>query len=552
MSRLAHAVVLSGGWRRRLIAGIAGATGALAMAPVDAFAALIVPLTMAVWLIDGCAEAESGGALSGRSLARSLLAAADAGWWLGFGYFVAGLWWLGSAFLAEADRFAWALPFGVLGLPAYLALYTGFGFALARLMWTTGPLRILVLATCLTGAEWLRGLLLTGFPWNEFGMALGGNLVLGQAASVVGLHGLTLLAVAMAAAPATLADGGGRPAARFAPSLAAAVLLLGIAGYGGFRLTRAAPDDVAGVRLRVMQPNTRIDSDFTYANKEQVVRHYLELSDRATSPDTPGLSAVTHLVWPESAFPFIVSRDAEALSTIGAALPPGAMLITGAARLERGPDDANGRPVPHYYNAIQTIASGGSIVGSYDKVHLVPFGEFLPLEGLLTRLGVTRFVDVPGGFQSGTSRRILTVPGLPPVAAIVCYEAIFSGEVVPREARSGPDRPGLLLNVTNDAWFGSTPGPAQHFAQARLRAIEEGLPLVRSASTGVSAIVDSYGRVRAALPIGAENVIDGALPGALPPSLFARFGNMVPLCLLVISLLGTLVLRGLPLRNVSR
>lgn len=551
LSRLAHAVVLSGGWRRRLIAWIAGATGALAVAPVDAFAALIVPLGLGVWLIDGCAEAESGGALSGRSLARSLLAAADAGWWLGFGYFVAGLWWLGSAFLAEADRFAWALPFGVLGLPAYLALYTGFGFALARLLWTTGPVRILVLATCLTGAEWLRGLLLTGFPWNEFGMALGGNLVLSQVASVIGLHGLTLLVIAMAAAPATLADGGGRPA-RFGPPLAAAVLLLALAGYGGLRLARAGPDDVAGVRLRVMQPNTRIDSDFTYANKEPLVRHYLELSDRATSPDTPGLSGVTHLVWPESAFPFIVSRDAEALSTIGAALPQGTMLITGAARLERGPADAGGRPVPLYYNAVQVLASGGSIVGSYDKVHLVPFGEFLPLERLLTTLGVTRFVDVPGGFQAGTSRRVLAVPGLPPVAAIVCYEAIFSGEVVPREARGGPDRPGLLLNVTNDAWFGATPGPAQHFAQARLRAIEEGLPLVRSASTGISAIVDPYGRVRAALPVGAENVIDGALPGALPPPIFARFGNMVPLGLLVIALLGTLVLRGLPLRNVSR
>ena len=522
------------------------------MAPVDAFAALIIPLSLSVWLIDGCAEAESGGVLSGRSLARSLLAAADAGWWFGFGYFVAGLWWLGSAFLAEADRFAWALPLGVLGLPAYLALYTGLGFALARLLWTPGPVRILVLATGLTGAEWLRGMLLTGFPWNEFGMALGGNLVLGQAAGLIGLHGLTLLAIVMAAAPATLADGGGRPSARFAPSLAAAVLLIALAGYGGFRLTRAAPEDVAGVRLRVVQPNTTIDSDFSYANKEQIVRHYLELSDRATSPETPGLSGVTHLIWPESAFPFIVSRDAEALSTIGAALTPGTMLVTGAARLERGPNDAHGRPLPLYYNAIQVIASGGSIVGSYDKVHLVPFGEFLPLERLLTTLGVTRFVDVPGGFQAGAGRRPLTVPGLPPVAAIVCYEAIFSGEVVPREVRTGPDRPGLLLNVTNDAWFGSTPGPAQHFAQARLRAIEEGLPLVRSASTGISAIVDPYGRVRAALPIGAENVIDGALPGALPPPLFARFGNMVPLCLLLISLVGALVLRGLPLRNISR
>ena len=552
MLRLAHAVVLSAGWRRRLIAFLAGAVGALAMAPFDAFAVLIIPMTVGVWLVDGCAHAESGGALSVRSLIRTLVAAADAGWWLGFGYFVAGLWWLGSAFLAEADQFAWALPFGVLGLPAYLALYTAFGFALARLLWSTGAPRILAFATALAIAEWLRGTLLTGFPWNDFGMGLGGNLALGQVASLLGLHGLTLLAVLLAAAPATLADGSRGRAAHLGPPLAAALLLAGLAGFGALRLAQVPPADVAGVKLRVMQPNTTISPDFTYANKDAIVRHYLDLSDRATSPGTSGLSQVTHLIWPESAFPFILSRDAEALSTIGAALPASTLLITGAARLERGPDGPGGKPIPLYFNAIQVIASGGSIVDSYDKVHLVPFGEFLPLDGLLSSLGVRRFVDVPGGFQAGSSRRPLTVPGLPPVAAIVCYEAIFSGEVVPPGVRTGAERPGLLLNVTNDAWFGHTPGPPQHFAQARLRAIEEGLPLVRSASTGISAIVDAYGRVRQALPVGAESVIDGPLPGALAPPPFARYGNTIPLALLAAALIISLLLRGLPQRNVSR
>ncbi len=534
-----------------MIAFMAGAVGALAMAPVDAFVALLVPMTVGVWLIDGCAEAESGGTVSGRSLARSLLAAADAGWWLGWGYFVAGLWWLGAAFLVEGDRFAWALPFGVLGLPAYLALYTAFGFVLARLLWSAGAGRIVVFAVAMMAAEWLRGTLLTGFPWNDFGMALGGNLVLGQLASLVGLHGLTPLAVAMAASPATLADTG-RPAARLSMPLGAGALFLAIAAFGAVRLAGPEPADLTSVKLRVMQPDTTIDASFSYANKDAIVQHYLALSDRATSPGSAGLGSVTHLIWPESAFPFILSRDAEALTTIGAALPPSTTLITGAARVERGPPDAKGAPTPLYFNAVQVVASGGAILDSYDKVHLVPFGEFLPLNGLLTRLGIPRFVDVPGGFQSGTSRRTLTVPGLPPVAAIVCYEAIFSGEVVPRDVRTGPQRPGLLLNLTDDAWFGRTPGPPQHFAQARLRAIEEGLPLVRSASTGISGIVDAFGRVRAALPVGAENVIDGTLPGALPPTVFAVYGNSIPFSLVVLGLLAAVVIRWLPLRHVSR
>lgn len=545
MFALAQRVVLSTGWRRYVVAFGAGAVGALAMAPFNIVPALAVTMTVGVWLVDGSAETRGG---SGRR--RSMLAAAVAGWWLGFGYFVAGLWWLGAAFLAEADRFLWALPLGVVGLPAYLALFTGFGFALASLFWGAGPARIVVFAAALTGAEWLRGMVLTGFPWNEFGMALGGTLVLAQAASLIGLHGLTLLAVAMSGAPATLADAGSLRRRVGAP-LVAVLGLVALSGFGALCLSRSGPADVPGVKLRVMQPNTTIDSDFSYANKDRIVARYLALSDRATSPGSAGLVDVTHLIWPESAFPFVLSRDAEALTTIGAALPPGTVLLTGAARLEKGPAGPDGHPKALYFNAVQVVASGGAIVGNYDKVHLVPFGEVLPLEGLLEALGVSRFVDVPGGFQAGEGRHALLVPGLPPVAAIICYEAIFTGEVVPPKMRSGADRPGLLLNLTNDAWFGHTTGPYQHLAQARLRAIEEGLPLVRSASTGISAVIDARGRILASLPLGAENVIDAPLPGALEAPLFARFGNSIPLVLLIISAITGGVAGRLPLRYVS-
>src|SRR5918912_165250 len=186
MKALASRVILAWGWRRALLAWLAGAVGALAMPPFGALPALAVSLTVAVWLLDGAAATGRFG------VASTPVSAAIAGWWWGFGYFVAGLWWLGSAFLVEADEFAWAIPFGVLGLPALLAFFPAFGFALSRLLWSPGAGRLFALAFGLGLSEWLRGHLFTGFPWNTFGMALGGNLVLGQAASLVGIYGLTL------------------------------------------------------------------------------------------------------------------------------------------------------------------------------------------------------------------------------------------------------------------------------------------------------------------------------------------------------------------------
>jgi apolipoprotein N-acyltransferase len=230
---------------------------------------------------------------------------------------------------------------------------------------------------------------------------------------------------------------------------------------------------------------------------------------------------VTHLIWPESAFPFLLERDARALGQIAALLPPGTTLITGAARAEEpGPEEERVR----YYNAVQVLSDDGTIAASYDKTHLVPFGEYLPgtFDAVLRGLGLREFVRVPGGFEPGGTRETLAVPGLPPGAATVCYEAIFPGAVLP----PGP-RPEWILNVTNDAWFGNTPGPRQHFAQSRLRAVEEGVPLVRAANSGISAVVDPFGRVTAALPLDVADVIDSGLPRALPPTLFSLIGNVL-------------------------
>jgi apolipoprotein N-acyltransferase len=516
LSVFAQNVTLAWGWPRRAIAFLAGASGALALPPLAFVPAMIVPLILAVWLIDGSLDR---GAREATRWA-SLRAAFGAGWWWGFGFFTAGLWWVGSAFLVEPDQFAWALPLGVLGLPAALALFPALGFALARLLWRPDALRILALTVGLGASEWLRCVVLSGFPWNELGMALGQNLALAQVASIVGLHGLTLATIAIFAAPATLwteSEGPGR----WVPTVLATLALVAIFGFGELRLAAPASATAPGVKLRIMQPNVAQDSDFSAANGDAIVRRYLALSDRATSPTTSGVADVTHLVWPESAFPFILSRNSQALAQISGFLRAGAVLIAGAARMEHD-DRPQGRF--HYFNSIELVDRRGLLPERYDKHHLVPFGEYTPFSTLLERFGVTQFVHIPGGFDPGRGSSVMHIPGLPSALAMICYEAIFPNELG-RVRKDEADPPRWLLNVTDDAWFGLTSGPHQHFAQARLRAIELGLPLVRAANTGVSAVTDGMGRILAESSLGTEAVLDSPLPQPLAPTWQYRWGS---------------------------
>ena len=532
MLKFAQGIILSSGWRRRVIALGSGATGALALPPFGFFPAFFIPMIAAVWLLDGAAgrRQSAGTGISG----SSLLMAAGSGWWLGFGYFVAGLWWIGAAFLVDADRFAWAMPLGVVGLPVLLAMFTALGFVLARLLWSSGAARILALAVGLSASEWLRGHVLTGFPWNDLGMVLGANIYLGQFASVVGLFGLTVLAVAIFAAPACLADS---PRWSPAPLLFPGLALAALAVFGTTRLAGGDAGTVKGVRLRIMQPNVQHDLKFRAARKDDLIAHYLALSERATSPQSTGLADVTHLIWPESAFPFILSKDAGALAKIGSALPPGTTLLTGAARL--GVSRPGDQPL--VFNSIQIVQSGGVIADSYDKVHLVPFGEYVPFAWLAEVVGLQQFVL--GAFQPGPRRQLLSVAGLPPVAPLICYEAIFSGEVMPEGINGKAVRAGLFLNVTDDSWFGVTPGPHQHLLQARLRSIEEGIPMIRAADTGISAIIDPYGRIVAQLQLGEEGVLDGSLPKAAAATFFSGNGTWISVTIWFLALFSNLILR---------
>jgi apolipoprotein N-acyltransferase len=508
LTRLAYAVMLAQGWRRAAIAFVAGALSALALAPVNAWPVLFLTFPILVWLNDGATTGRYGGALG----------AAITGWCFGFGYFLAGVYWVGYAFLVDAKTFGWLLPIAVAGLPAYLALYTGLGLALARLFWLRGGERILVLAVTMSATEWLRGHLLTGFPWNTFGYALTQPLALAQSAALLGVWALTFIAVALFASPALLADERVDTPRPWRGLIIGALTIAALAGYGGMRLILNPTEYVRDVRLRIMQPDLQQDDKFNYGAKDKVMERYLRLSDRATGPESKGVADVTHLIWPESAFPFFLTREPDAMKQIADLLPPGTVLITGAIRAPNASMPNAG--ISRAYNSVYIIDHDGSILGIYDKVHLVPFGEYLPLQNLLERIGLQQLTKIRGGFLSGDRRRTMELPRAPSLIPLICYEAIFTGEAMP-----DGERPGWLVNLTNDAWFGMSSGPYQHLQQSRVTAIALGLPMVRAANNGISAVIDPVGRIVRSLPLGAEGVLDSNLPRALEPTVYSRIGE---------------------------
>jgi apolipoprotein N-acyltransferase len=512
-------IILSWGWKRAGIALLAGMLSTLAMAPFNVWPILFITLPVVVWLVDG----------AGAGKWRGVPAAAWTGWWFGLGYFVVGLYWIGEAFLVEADVFAWLMPFAVLGLPAYLAIFTAIGFALARLLWTRDATRILALAISLTFGEWLRSVTLTGFPWNTFGYALSEPLALAQSFSLIGLWGMTFLTVAIFASPAVLIDGTSRGRKPWIAPVAALAVLALMGVFGLVRLSRMPTQFVPKVKLRIMQPDLQQDVKFNYSAKAAVMQKYLSLSDRATGPQSTGMNDVTVLIWPESAFPFFLTREADAMAQIAGLLPKGSVLITGSVR---APDQPPGTRITRAYNSIYVIDHDGNVLSVYDKLHLVPFGEYLPFQDWMERLGIQQLTKVQGGFIPGTVRRPMDIPNAPRALPLICYEAVFPDAVASRD-----DRAGWIINLTNDGWFGISTGPYQHLQEARMRAIEQGLPVVRAANTGISAVIDPLGRDVARLGLGLEGVLDSALPSAIAPTVYSRIGDSPAAIMMALALI---------------
>lgn len=482
------------GWRAAGAAFVAGALAALAMPPLHWLPLAVLGIVAFVWLWDTASGPKS-------ALLR--------GWAWGTGHFAVGSYWIVEAFFVPPADYAPLGPPIVMGLAALLGFFPAMAAGAAKwaaLRWPSmggRHCRLLLLAIAWTIAEWLRGHVFTGYPWNPLAHVWAFATPLLQGAALFGVYGLGLLTFMILAAPAA----GWR----------ASILALVVAGGAGFAGQAAmAPVDTAGdgPLVRIVQPNTPQAEKWRPDKRAPHMARLLELSRR------DGFDKLAAVIWPETAPPFVIEPGSPALEVMAKAVPPGGYLLTGAARGTRNREDG-------VWNSLLVVDGEGEIVATYDKVHLVPLGEYIPFHKQLAP--VSGFIG-RGSFEVGESRLTLDLPRLPSFSPIICYEVIFPAAV------TGPqERPRWLLNVTNDAWFGLSSGPYQHLASARVRAVEEGLPMLRAANTGVSAVIDAYGRVLAALDMQQDGIIDHRIPAARAPTPYGRWGDVTLLGLLMLA-----------------
>jgi apolipoprotein N-acyltransferase len=510
LCRVALDLATLSGWRRYGLAFLLGIAAAAAMSPVDMTPLLLVAFPGLLWLDDGSASARASFRL---------------GWIFGFGYFLAGLYWIAAALFVDITQFWWLVPFAVVGLPAGFAVYIGLAlFAsafVAQRLHLPSAARVFAFAIAWSAAEWARGHAFTGLPWNLVGYTWAGGfpgaIAVLQSVAVVGIYGLSFVTVLAASLPALLGIPRPRPTSvlrNWAPAIMAGLLVLLPAAAGAIRLA-VAPPVLTSTWLRLVQPSIPESLKWQLGAAQTDFRRLLELSA------ANGRNRLNAILWPEAAVPFLLDRDRAARDAIAAIAPKGGYVITGALRANPPP-----APIERLWNSIEAVNHRGDILATYDKVHLVPFGEYVPLR---TVLPIGKITPGTVDLSEGPGARTIDLPGLPPFAPLVCYEAIFPDAVIDES-----NRPAWILNVTNDAWYGHSSGPYQHFAAARTRAVEEGLPLVRVANNGISAVVDPVGRVLARTDLDAIGYLDRALPAALAPTPYARIGDWAWLGLLLL------------------
>jgi len=514
ISHLARKLAALSGWRRYGLAFLLGSGAAATLPPVDLTPLLMVAFPGLLWLDEG---------------STSVGASFSLGYAFGFGFFLAGLYWITAALFVDLATFWWLVPVAAVGLPAVFAVYAGMALLAtslaAKYLRLRRTARVFAFVIAWVAAEWVRGHAFTGLPWNLIGYTWSGGfpgaLAILQGVAWFGIYGLssiTVLAASLATLFASPSLGPISPGRRWLPAITAAFLILGVGTAGTMRLVRSPPA-ATGIWLRLVQPAIPETTKWDPRGAEKNLRLLLELSA------APATHPITAVLWPEAATPFLLGRDELHRVEIAAAAPDRGYVIAGALRAN--PPPAN---VLQIWNSIEVLNGNGDILAQYDKAHLVPFGEYVPLRGWLPLKKVTAgSIDL----SPGPGPRTIELPGLPSFAPLICYEAIFPGTIVDESVR-----PAWMLNVTNDAWYGESSGPFQHFAQARTRAIEEGLPLVRVANSGVSAVVDPVGRVLARINLNAVGYADIALPAGGDRTLYARTGDW--------AFLGLLLLLALP------
>ena len=506
------------GWPRLLLLIGLGAVSGLGFAPFYFWQVWLLTIPAFVWVLDGVGH-------------RPQRDAFVAGWAFGYGYFLIGMHWIGYPFVVDIERHGWLLPLVIPLFPGGLAIFWGLATFVAKAFWSKGPARVLVTCISVAAFEWLRGNVLTGLPWNLPGYVWSGSETMMQSAAIFGVYGLSLLTLLAFAWPAVSVDAEGRKVPKPVFAFGGVLLLLGLWIFGSARLPQTPQPVFTDVGLRLVQPNVPQHEKW---NPELLQRNWQQLVGLTISEN---LAQQNIVIWPEAAPPFPVLSTDGALNALAGYLPDQTTLLTGTQRVEFGERN-------RYFNSLVAIDGRGGVLGIYDKSHLVPFGEYLPFYNVLEPLGVTQLTGANGGFSQGDGVRLFVVPRVPPFGVLICYEVIFSGEVV-----AAHSRPQWLVNVTDDSWFGPWAGPYQHLGIARMRAVEEGLSIARAANTGVSAVIDPYGRIVASLGLDKSGVVDAKLPKPLEPTLFSIAGHAI-FALLMLVLVGVAALFSrLPLKD---
>ncbi len=473
-------------WRADLAAAALGVVTALALPPVTFAPALLIGIPGLLALVDG---------------SRTWRVAARRGFVFGLAHHLAGLYWVTEAVLVEAADFWWAIPLAVPALSAVLAVFIALPCAAARTV-PAGWRRAFVLAGCWVFGDLARQFALTGFPWNPLGSAteMPGTLglVFMQPAAWFGVGGLTLCTILLASTPAL-----GRRA--LLPALGGLAIWLAV----GVTLLHRHAAPPPGLEAVIVQGNV---SEIEHRDHWQdpgwaagIFERYLRLTQTGMAQARAAGAARSVVVWPETASPYWLQQEDDARHAVAQAARGAVATLAGSARRDGTKD----------YNSLVVVMPDGSVGGTYDKHHLVPYGEYFP-SYLPVRLGER-------GWDAGPSLKTLHIPGLPAIGPLICYEAAFPAQVAVET-----DRPEFLVNITNDSWFGTSAGPRQHLAAARMRAVEEGLPMIRAANTGISAIIDAYGRVVESLGLNRQGVMVGQVPGLLPRTPSARLGLAGP------------------------
>ena len=417
------------------------------------------------------------------------------GWWFGLAYFSSGLYWFAHALLIEPEKFAWMIPFALFGLPSILAIYYGLCTLLTHLLRHRFGLSalptILLFALLWLGVEWLRGQLFTGFPWNLIAYTWSISEPMMQWVSLVGSYVYSGWTVLLATLPVLYWLSQNRHHQVMGLGLSVAMVSVPFL-YGSDRLNQH-PTDYTDQTLHIVQGNIAQQHKWDPEKQFQAVQNHVQLTEQ------PDLPEDTVVIWPETAFPYFLEAHSPPVKFIADALPKKGVLLTGAMRAEW---NADRQGIKHFYNSLHAVKPDGSVAATYDKVRLVPFGEFVPFRSILPVEKVTHGMQ---DFEKGKGALNLELPGLPAFQPLICYEVIFPNFTV-------QERPKWLLNITNDAWFGHSSGPYQHLQMARFRAVEQGVPLVRAANTGISAVFDAYGREISSLPLGERGAITVKLP----------------------------------------